>query len=130
MNYDENLIFYVTWIYLRDIKNSLHFKCEFRNKWIKMIHFLKILINKISNRIKIKSLIIIINTNLKYLGREILLITDLWFFDRILNNKKDNNYIYLRLIRTTGLFKIPIRCGLSTINSICGGGGSCKILTL
>lgn len=32
----------------------------------------------------------------------------------------------IRLIRTNGLRRTPVICGLSTTNSICGGGGSCK----
>lgn len=34
------------------------------------------------------------------------------------------NIWYLRLILTIGLLKTPIKYGLSTINSICGGGGN------
>lgn len=33
-------------------------------------------------------------------------------------------YLYLRLILTIGLLRTPIKCGLSTTNSICGGGGN------
>jgi hypothetical protein len=43
------------------------------------------------------------------------------------NLAKSFENIYLRLIRTIGLFKIPTTSGLSTTSSIVGGGGSWKI---
>lgn len=39
---------------------------------------------------------------------------------------ENRNNSDLRRIRTKGLRRTPIRCGLSTTNSICGGGGSCE----